>query len=43
MTPDPFVCYPTKAPSGIKRSPEGVMNDKSDDEIEEAIVKSCFL
>ena len=43
MTPEPAVCYPTKTPSGIERYPEEVMKDKSDDEMGEDIVESCFL
>ena len=37
------MCYLTKAPSGIKRSPLEVRNNKADDEIEKDVVQSWFL
>ena len=42
ITPEPIICYPAKASSGIKRSPEEVRNNKSNDEIHEDVVESLF-
>ena len=43
ITLEPAMVHPTKLPTGIKRSHEEAMNDKSADEMGEDIVESCFL
>ena len=35
--------YPTKLPTGIKRSHDEAMNDDSDEEMGKEIVESCFF